>query len=225
MATASWHFSQIFVTRSQILVKMLFWYIARVQDWKLSFLSTTQNCHFVLLQTCPNWKFHFFLKFPLNFGPPQTLCFHKNLPSAWSKILLKIFHYGLLQICPDRNFHSFQTFFPDRCKILLKIFHYGLLQICPDRNFHLFQTFFPHRSKILLKIVITVSRFCAKLLLWSTADMSRQKISLFPKNFAWATILHKNVILEHCGHIQIENFTFSKKLCLIKDSAQTYPRF
>ena len=47
LATASWHFSQIFVTRSQILVKMLM--VHWVQDWKLSFLSTTQNCHFVLL--------------------------------------------------------------------------------------------------------------------------------------------------------------------------------
>ena len=86
--------------------------------------------------------------------------------------------------------------------------------------FTLSKHFFPIDLRFCSKLSLHGPRFCAKLLLWSIADMSRQEISLFPKNFAWATILHKIVILEHCGHIQIENFTFSKQLCLIKDSAK-----
>ena len=43
-------------------------------------------------------------------------------------------------------------------------------------------------------------RFFSKLSLWSIADISRQKISIFFQKFCLFKILHKIVILEHCGH-------------------------
>ena len=76
-------------------------------------------------------KIHFFQTFHLNFGP---LFFTK---SAWSKILLNVFHYGLLQTCPDKKFYS------DLSKNVCSID----LRFCSKLLFW---------SKVFLKIVIMV---------------------------------------------------------------------
>ena len=178
-----------------------------------------QNCNFWPRWTCRGWKCQFFLKYWRDPG--------------FSSNVVIFDHRGHVE---DENFYLIKNFGP------IQDFTSKLSILTTVEMSKMKMSIFPKilaRSRILLKTVIfdhsghvedeyvnfsknisPIQDFISKLSFLTIADMSRMKISIFPKMLALSTILLKIVIFEHHGHVEDGKLQFFKNFGPIEDFAQ-----
>ena len=182
--------------------------------WNFTVLvNYTRDSHFGSPRTCPDWKFHFFLKFV-----PTTHTPHKNPHMYHSSTV------GLHTWLEHETYLHYNSNTHRRFSISI------ITQVCTEIS--LFWSIIEEKVISVYRGHVQTENSTFSTNLCKNWDfhgncyfgtqrtcMSRLKISLFPQICARSKILQEIVISAHCGHVQTENSTFSTNLCLFQDFA------